>query len=120
MAFGAQRRCDWTVVDRDIFVPCVHSETRVAMDPWFTRNYKSTQSHVIIRVSAGGSSYMVDAFNDRNIQREVVTQFGRYRLRYSEAIEAARPTPKKFRRRLRLGIGVPFPVRSHYLCRSGV
>lgn len=68
--------------DRDIFATHVHDETKTAIGPWLTRNYKSTDGHVVIRVSAGGGTYVVYVLNDRNRHRNVIARFGPYQSRH--------------------------------------
>lgn len=64
--------------DRDIFATYVHPETKIAIGPWLTRNYKSTEGHVVIRVTEAGRQYEVFVLNSNSRDRGVMARFGPY------------------------------------------
>ncbi len=61
---------------RDIFSTSMREETKVAIGPWMTKAYRSFEGHVLIRISPGGSSYMVYVLDDRREGQIVVAQHG--------------------------------------------
>lgn len=66
---------------RDIFATHVQDETKIAVGPWLTRNYASTEGHIVVRVAPGGGSYDVYILDDQSVARTVKAHFGPYRSR---------------------------------------
>lgn len=66
---------------RDLFATNMHEETKVYMGPWLTKNYKSMQGHVLIRVSPGGATFNVYILHYEQLQLKVVKTFGPYNCR---------------------------------------
>lgn len=67
--------------ERDIFATNMLEETKVAIGPWLTKNYKSMQGHIVIRVAPGGGSYRVMILDDSQADLRVKDEFGPYESR---------------------------------------
>ena len=67
--------------ERDIFATNMLEETKVAIGPWLTNNYKSVQGHIVIRVRSGGDEYMVYVLDDSQEKLLVKDKFGPYQSR---------------------------------------
>lgn len=63
---------------RDIFATYVHDETIITYGGWLTGNYKSTRGHIVIRVSPGGSKFMVYILDDSRVGQPLAKTFGPY------------------------------------------
>ncbi|WP_414902370.1 metallohydrolase [Sphingomonas flavalba] len=66
---------------RDIFATHIQEPTKIAIGPWLTRNYRSMDGHVVIRVQPGGGAYDVYILDDRSTDRKVKAHFGPYQSR---------------------------------------
>lgn len=67
--------------ERDIFATNMLEETKVAIGPWLTKNYKSMQGHVVIRVAPNGASYRIFILDDSQPDLMVKDEFGPYSSR---------------------------------------
>jgi len=63
---------------RAIFATNIHDETKVTYGPWFVKNYKSMQGHIVIRVNLGGKTYEVIILNDDSTVLTVKEKYGPY------------------------------------------
>lgn len=64
-----------------IFSTNMHEETKIYMGPWLTRNYKSMEGHILIRVTDGGLRYKVYILQNKDSELRVVKEFGPYESR---------------------------------------
>lgn len=64
---------------RDVFATFIAPETATAIGPVLTKNYKSLEGHVVVRVRPGGQSYDVFILDDRSRDRLVTAHFGPYK-----------------------------------------
>ncbi|MDC6367612.1 MULTISPECIES: ComEC/Rec2 family competence protein [Flavobacteriaceae] len=53
---------------REIFSTNMHPETLVTYGPWFAKNYKSTQGHILIRIYPKGKEYEVIIINEETFR----------------------------------------------------
>ena len=63
---------------RDLFATNMLEETKVAIGPWLTNNYKSMQGHIVIRVLPGGAEYYVYILDDTSENLSVTSVHGPY------------------------------------------
>lgn len=67
--------------ERDIFATSMLEETKVAIGPWLTKNYKSMQGHIVVRVSPGGENYRILILDATQVDLRVKGEFGPYKSR---------------------------------------
>lgn len=65
----------------DIFSTNMHKETKIYMGPWLTRNYKSMDGHILIRVTDGGQQYKVYILKNKGTELRIVKEYGPYESR---------------------------------------
>lgn len=63
---------------RDLFATNMHEETKIYMGPWLTKNYKSMEGHVLIRVLPGGREFNVYILQYHQRQLKVAKAYGPY------------------------------------------
>ena len=62
----------------DIFSTNLHPAARIVIGDDLVEQMKSTQGHIVIRVSPGGSDYMVYVLDDSDEHYYVKQSFGPY------------------------------------------
>lgn len=63
--------------ERDVFATNLHPATRIVIGK-LTEQMKSTQGHIVIRVSDGGEEYKIYILEDGNTDRRIKAVFGPY------------------------------------------
>jgi beta-lactamase superfamily II metal-dependent hydrolase len=63
---------------RDIFATYIHPETMATYGFWLVDNYKSTRGHIALRVSPGGTDFLIYILDDTKLNLEVKGKFGPY------------------------------------------
>jgi len=64
--------------ERDLFATNMLEANKQVIGPSLEKAYKSTEGHIVIRVSQGGDSYYIYTLNDNNTQREITGIYGPY------------------------------------------
>lgn len=70
--------------DRDLFATNMLEPNKLVIGPLIDQAYKSTDGHIVVRVSTGGDEYHVIILNDENETREVTAVFGPYKTQIKQ------------------------------------